>query len=52
MQASSVWQVENEFYHFVERQFDFALQKTLQAGSGGRLLARPRAYHYEKIRPK
>ena len=51
IQASSVWKVESEFYRFAEQQFNFIKQKTMAAVPGGRLRPRPRAYHYEKIRP-
>ncbi|XP_043217843.1 heparan sulfate 2-O-sulfotransferase 1-like [Amphibalanus amphitrite] len=51
IQASAVWKVESEFYGFAEQQFNFVKQKTMVAAPGGRLRPRPRAYHYEKIRP-
>ena len=51
IRSSAVWQVEDEFYRFAEQQFNFVRQKTMAATTGGRLRPRPRAYHYEKIRP-
>jgi len=50
VQDSEVWQVEDEFYQFVQQQFNFIKQKTASA-AGGRLAKLRRGYHYEKIKP-
>ncbi|XP_037081084.1 LOW QUALITY PROTEIN: heparan sulfate 2-O-sulfotransferase 1-like [Pollicipes pollicipes] len=51
IRQSEVWQVENEFYEFVQEQFNFVKHKTMTS-VGGKLTPLQRGYHYEKLRPK
>lgn len=45
---STVWQLENEFYEFALRQFEYVKSRTLKLD----LSDKGQQYFYEKIRPK
>nr|SVE84329.1 EOG090X088H [Daphnia pulex] len=45
---STVWQLENEFYEFALRQFEFVKSRTLNPDLSGK----GQQFFYEKIRPK
>lgn len=45
---STVWQLENEFYEFALRHFNYIKSRTLNAD----LTGKEQQFFYEKIRPK
>jgi heparan sulfate 2-O-sulfotransferase HS2ST1 len=51
IQASRVWQMEQHFYDFAAKQFEFIRQKTLQT-IDGRHVDRGQQFFFEKVRPK
>ncbi|KAG8182017.1 hypothetical protein JTE90_013949 [Oedothorax gibbosus] len=50
IQASHIWQMENEFYEFVLQQFHFIRKKTLTV-KDGMVTDKGQQFMYEKIRP-
>ncbi|CAG2104602.1 unnamed protein product [Medioppia subpectinata] len=51
IQESKVWRMENEFYEFASKQFQFILQRTLNTANG-QSVDRGRQWFFEKVRPK
>lgn len=45
---STVWQLENQFYEFAKRHFDFIKSRTVNTDLSGK----GQQFFYEKIRPK
>ncbi|GIY13513.1 heparan sulfate 2-O-sulfotransferase 1 [Caerostris darwini] len=51
IQASRIWQMENEFYDFVVQQFHFIRKRTLTVKDGV-ISDKGQQFMYEKIRPR
>ncbi|GFQ74734.1 heparan sulfate 2-O-sulfotransferase 1 [Trichonephila clavata] len=51
IQASRIWQMENEFYEFVLQQFHFIRKRTLTVRDGV-ISDKGQQFMYEKIRPR
>lgn len=51
IQATRVWQMENEFYDFVLQQFHFLRKRTLTIKDGV-ITDKGQQFMYEKIRPR
>ncbi|CAH1785457.1 unnamed protein product [Owenia fusiformis] len=49
---SEIWRMENEFYEFASRQFQFVMKRTFDLNANGELEAKKQQFTYEKIRPR